>query len=412
MALKAAEIRAFPALDTPYRKTDEKGLYLEVHPKGSKTWYFKYRFAGKEKRMSFGPWPEVSLVEARDLRDKNRRKVRQGIDPLLERKMDKIAAGLATSNSFKAVADDFIEVRLVGSQKAQGTIDKAKWFLEHLEAGIGHRPVSEIQPVELLIILKNIERDGKRETARRTRAFASRVFRHGVALSMCKEDPAALLGDALALPIVKHHAAILEPGKLGELMRSVDDFGGSITVKTAMQLIPHVFTRPCELRFGRWEEINWDESIWLIPGERMKLRRPHSVPLSTQAIALLKELQRHTGWMEYMFTGERSHKKPISENAINAAFRRMGFDQETVTAHGFRATASTFLNESGKWHPDAIERALAHGHSNAVRGVYARGQHWDERVEMAQWWSDYLDTLKTGAEIVPMRRYTQSARPV
>lgn len=175
-------------------------------------------------------------------------------------------------------------------------------------------------------------------------------------------------------------------------------------VKIAMQLLPHVFVRPGELRHAKWDEIDWEVAVWRVPAERTKLRRPHSVPLSSQSIALFKELRRHTGWMDWMFPGERSHKKPMCENAINTALRRMGFDRDTVTAHGFRATASTLLNESGLWHPDAIERALAHGHSDAVRGTYARGQHWEERVKMAQWWSDHLDGLRTHASVAPVRK--------
>ena len=410
MTLKAAEIRAFPALDTVYRKTDEKGLYLEIRPNGSKAWFFKYRAYGKEKRISIGSWPEVSLAEARELRDEARRAVKEGKDPLQQRKKEKIIARLSAGNSFQSVAEDFIEVKFVGNRKAEATTQKARWYLSHLTGPIGGRPIADIEPPELLGVLKKIEKAGKRETAIRTRAFASRVFRHGVAMALCKVDPAALLGDALMSPIVKHRAAILEPSKLGELLRAIDEYGGSVNVKVSLQLLPHVFVRPGELRLAKWSEIDWDEAVWRIPAERTKLRRPHSVPLSVQSLALFQELRRHTGWMDWMFPGERSHLKPMSENAANTALRRMGFDQDTATAHGFRATASTLLNESGKWHPDAIERALAHGHSNAVRGTYARGQHWEERVRMAQWWSDYLDDLKVGTSVVSIHR-KQSQTP-
>lgn len=371
MSLKTAEIAAFRATDRPYRKTDEKGLYLEIRPNGSKRWYFKYRVRGVEKRIGFGPWPEVSLVEARDRRDQARRSIKAGEDPLHDRKMEKMAARLSASNSFQSVAEDFIEVRFVSSGKAEATIEKARWFLSHLTRPIGGRLIAEIEPRELVLALKKIEREGKRETACRTRAFASRVFRHGVAMGFCKTDPAALITDALATPVVKHHAAIVEPRKFGELLRAIDLYGGTPVVKLAMQLLPHLFLRPGELRYGKWEEVDWDEAVWRIPADRTKLRRPHSTPLSRQSVGLLRELQSHTGWFEMMFPGERSHLKPMCENAINLAFRRMGFDHDTVTAHGLRATASTLLNESGKWHFDAIERALAHGHSNAVRGTYA-----------------------------------------
>jgi integrase len=296
----------------------------------------------------------------------------------------------------------------VANGKAESTIGKARWFLSHLTPAIGNRPIAEIEPAELLAALKKIEKRGHRETAVRTRNFASRVFRHGVATARCKSDPAALLSGALASPIVNHHAAIIDPKLLGELLRAIDAFTGGPIVKLAMQLSPHLFLRPGEMRQGRWEEVNWDEAHWTIPADRTKLRRPHTVPLSRQSLALLRELEQHSGGFDLMFIGQRSHLRPMSENAINAAFRRMGFGGDVVTAHGLRSTASTLLNESGKWHADAIERALAHGHSDKVRGIYARGQHWDERVAMAQWWSDYLDKVKIGGEVLPISQQQQA----
>lgn len=400
MALKALEVKAFKAQNKVYRKTDEKGLYLEIRPSGSKLWFLKYRVDGKEKRLGLGPWPELSLADARARRDEARATVQAGGDPLLDRKLGKIERSIGAGNTFKSVADDFIATKLVANGKAETTIAKARWFLSHLEPALGSRPIAEIKPKEVLAALKKIEKRGHRETAGRTRNFASRVFRHGVASDRCESDPAALLSDALASPKVKHHAAILEPKPLGEFLRAIDDFTGGPIVKLAMQLSPHVFLRPGELRQGRWEEIDWEAAIWTVPAERTKLRRDHAVPLSRQSLAILKELKLHSCGFELMFPGQRSHLRPMSENALNAAFRRMGFGSDVVTAHGLRSTASTLLNESGHWHADAIERALAHGHSDAVRGTYARGQHWDERVKMAQWWSDYLDRVKVGGEVV------------
>lgn len=400
MPLKALEIGAFPVRTASYRKADEKGLYLEIFPNGSKLWRYKYRFAGKEKRLALGAFPEVSLAQARQRRDDARRAVMEGVDPLHHRKMEKIAAKVSAATSFQSVAEDFISVKLVANGKAEATIEKARWFLSHLTPQLGSRPIAEIEPAELLEVLKRLEKKGHRETARRTRAFASRVFRHGVATTRCKTDPAALLTDALSAPIVRHHAAILDPVELGVFLRAIEEYAGGPVVKIAMQLSPHVFLRPGELRQGRWAEIDFEGAVWTVPAVRTKLRRPHSVPLSRQAVALLRSLEPHSGGYELMFPGLRSHLRPMSENALNAAFRRMGFGQDAVTAHGLRATASTLLNESGKWHPDAIERALAHGNSDAVRGAYARGQHWDERVAMAQWWSDYLDQLREGGAVI------------
>lgn len=409
MSLKALQIRGFGPKEKTYRKTDSRGLYIEIRPNGSKLWFYKYRVDGREKRLGLGVWPDVSLGDARSKRDDARKVVQGGGDPLQDRKMEKLARRIGSGNSFQQVAEEFIEAKLVADGKADSTIKKARWFLSHLKPKIGARPIADIAPAELLDALKKIEKRGHRETAVRTRSFASRVFRYGVATARCENDPARLLEGALATPIVKHRAAILEPGKLGEFLRAVDGYHGTPVVRLAMQLLPHLFLRPGELRHGKWSEVDWDAASWTIPGERTKLRRPHSVPLSTQVIAMLRELEQHTGGHELMFTGLRDFRTPMSENALNPAYRRMGFDADTVTAHGLRATASTLLNESGKWHADAIERALAHGHSDATRGTYARGQHWDERVEMAQWWSDYLDRLKAGGEVVPMPIRSQAS---
>ncbi|MBX7527753.1 tyrosine-type recombinase/integrase [Qipengyuania vesicularis] len=403
MTLKALSIKNFSPRDKTYRKSDEKGLYLEIRPSGSRLWFLKYRIDGQEKRIGLGSYPDVSLADARKARDEARIKIRTGRDPLQERKMAKIEARIGAGNTFDSVAEDFITTRLEANHKAESTIAKARWFLSHLSLSIGKRPIAEIEPAELLAALKKIEKRGHRETAVRTRNFASRVFRHGVATARCKSDPAHLLSGALATPIVKHHAAIIEPRLLGEFLRAIDGFTGGPIVKLAMQLSPHVFLRPGELRQGRWEEIDWDEKYWTIPADRTKLRRPHAVPLSHQSLEYLRELEQHSGGFGLMFIGQRSHLRPMSENALNAAFRRMGFGSDVVTAHGLRSTASTLLNESGLWHPDAIERALAHGHSDQTRGTYARGQHWEERIAMAQWWSDYLDRVKAGGEIVNFR---------
>jgi len=398
------EIKGFRPTDKLYRKPDGLGMYLEVRPNGSKLWFLKYRIDGKEKRLGLGSYPEVSLADARTARDEARAEIKAGRDPLHDRKMAKIERRVGAGHTFKSVADDFIQTKLVAGRKAQSTIDKARSYLSHLEPDIGNRPIAEIKPAELLASLKKIEKRGHHETANRTRSLASRVFRHGVATARCENDPARLLSGALTPPEVQHRAAITKAAPLGEFLRAVDDYTGGPIVKIAIQLAPHVFLRPGELRQGRWEEIDWEGGVWTVPASRTKLRRPHSVPLSRQAIALLRELEDHSGGFELMFPGQRSHLRPISENTMNGAYRRMGFGSDEVCAHGLRSTASTLLNESGLWHADAIERALAHGHSDAVRGTYARGQHWDERVKMMQWWSDYLDKVKAGGEVIPFDR--------
>ncbi len=400
MALTDVEIRNAKPRDKPYKMGDAGGLFLFVTPAGGKRWRLKFRVAGKERLLTLGSWPQVTLADARRKRDHAKASLAAGNDPAHEKKMATIAAKVGAGNTFQSVAEDFIAVKLEAEGKAPVTIEKARWCLSFLTPSLGKRPIADIKPAELLAVLKKLENKGHRETARRTRALASRIFRHGIANALCEADPAALLDGALATPIVKHRAAILDPVKLGAFLRDIDGYGGGATVKIAMQISPHVFTRPGELRLARWQEVDWDNAIWNVPAERTKMRRAHAVPLSRQSLSLLHQLRLVSGGYELLFPGQRSHLRPISENTLNQAFRRMGWGADEVTAHGLRATASTLLNESGKWHIDAIERALAHGHSDAVRGAYARGQHWAERVEMAQWWGDYLDQLRNGADVV------------
>ncbi|MEA3539711.1 MAG: tyrosine-type recombinase/integrase [Pseudomonadota bacterium] len=404
MSLKDAEIRAFRPIDTPYKRADGGGLYLEVFPNGSKLWRWKFRAAGKEKRLALGAYPAVSLKDARQRRDAERAKLELGVDPAIARKRAKVAAKISAASSFAAVAREYIDFKMTGEGRAEATLFKAGWFLEQLEPAIGSMPVSEVDPQLLLASLKKLESKGRLETAKKCRSFASRVFRYAVATGRAKADPAALLQGALITPKARHYAAILEPGKLGQLLRAIDAYDGTPVTKCALQVAPHVFVRPGELRHAEWAEIDLDEAIWRIPAGRMKARRPHDEPLSRQVIELLCELKKITGSGRYVFPSAYGASRPMSENTINASFRRMGFGKEEVTAHGLRATASTLLNESGKWNPDAIERALAHGESNATRGAYHRGLYWDERVRMAAWWSHYLDQLRAGGKVIPLDR--------
>lgn len=408
MALKDAEIRALKAIDRPVRKADGKGLYVEAFPSGSKLWRLKYRMAGKEKRLALGAYPEVTLSEARKRRDSARRQIDEGIDPSLERKRAKAAALVSAHDSFDPIAREYID-KMEKEGRAEATLKKARWFADLLQPAIGTMPVSEVDPQLLLAALKKLEAKGNYETAKKTRSFASRVFCYAVATGRAKADPAALLKGALISPKARHYAAILDPAKLGELLRAIDDFSGSPITKYALQLAPQVFVRPGELRHAEWNEIDLGEAVWRIPAGKMKARRDHSVPLSRQVIALFRDLRALTGPKGFVFPAFHTTRRPMSENTVNAAFRRMGFDKDEVTAHGLRSTASTLLNECGLWNPDAIERALAHGFSDAVRGAYHRGQHWEERVRMAQWWSDYLDQRREGAEIVNLRSEQESS---
>ncbi|MCA1748625.1 MAG: integrase arm-type DNA-binding domain-containing protein [Sphingomonadales bacterium] len=401
-------MRALQPIDRSLRKADGKGLYIEVMPGGSKLWRQKYRFAGKEKRLALGAYPEVTLAEARQRRDSVRRQIEEGIDPLVARKREKAMAKVSAEDSFERTAAEYID-KMEKEGRAEATLKKARWFADLLRPAIGSMPVSEVDPQLLLAALRKLEAKGNYETAKKTRSFASRVFRYAVATGRAKADPAHMLKGALVTPKARHYAAILEPGKLGELLRAIDDFDGQPVTKFALRIAPHVFVRPGELRHADWSEIDLGEAVWRIPAGRMKARRDHAVPLSRQMAKLFQELRALTGPNGFVFPAFHTKRRPLSENTLNAAFRRMGFGKDEVTAHGFRATASTLLNESGNWNPDAIERALAHGFSDAVRGTYHRGQHWEERVRMAQWWSDYLDQLRTGGAVLSLPKSTPAS---
>ena len=393
MPLSDIAIRAAKPGPKPIKLSDERGLFLLVQPSGGKLWRLKYRIGGKEKKLSLGRYPDVALKEARERCTEARKLIASGIDPSEKKRVERLDAALKAETTFKAVAEEYIE-KSDREGRAAVTIGKARWLLSLLEPALGSRSVDEISPVELLGALKKIEAKGHLETARRMRSFASRVFRYAVATARAKADPAATLRGALVAPKVTHHSAILEAKGVGALLRAIDGYDGQPMTQLALKLAPHVFVRPGELRQAEWEEIDLEAGVWKIAASKMKMRQPHMVPLSRQAIAILQAAQALTGRHRYVFASLYPGKRPMSENTINAALRRLGYSGDEMTAHGFRAMASTLLNESGKWNPDAIERALAHKAADGVRGAYHRGAHWAERVEMAQWWSDYLDQLR------------------
>jgi integrase len=399
MALTDTVIRNAKPKDKPYKLSDDGGLFVLVAVSGSKLWRLKYRYNSKENLLAVGAYPDVSLKSARERRDEAKKLLASGIDPNSDRKRKAVAASVAADNTFKALADEFIAKRESDGLDAV-TIKKSRWILSLLEPKLGKRPVSEIEPYELLAVLKEIEKRGTHETAKRMRAFAARVFRYSIITGRARHNPAADLGEALISPKIKHHAAILEPKAVGALLRAIEDYDGNSTTKLALRLAPHVFVRPGELRHAEWTEIDFDAAVWRIPAEKMKMRQEHVVPLSRQALAIFKEGEGVRGHSKYVFPALRTWLRPMSENTLNAALRRMGYSHDEMTSHGFRSTASTLLNESGKWSPDAIERALAHKDGDNVRAAYHRGTHWAERVQMAQWWSDYLDRLRDGGEVV------------
>ena len=403
MALTDVSVRTAKARPKAYKLSDGGGLFLLVSPSGGKLWRMKYRHLGKEQLLSIGKYPDLGLKEARKARDAARNQIAEGLNPAFEKKREAIAALVGAANTFKAVADEYIEKRIQEGLKTI-TTDKAKWLLAQLEPALGSRPIADIEPFELLAVLKKVEASGRLETARRLLAFSGRIFRYAVATTRARRNIAADLQGALTAPVVKHHAAILDPVGVGALLRAIDGFDGHPTTQWALRLAPHVFVRPGELRMAEWSEIDLEAAVWRIPGSRMKMNREHVVPLSTQAVEILKEAQALTGNRRYVFPSIRTFLRPMSENTLNAALRRMGYGNDDMTSHGFRSTASTLLNESGKWSRDAIERALAHGDADSVRAAYHRGVHWDERVLMAQWWSDYLDQLREGGKVLKFGR--------
>lgn len=392
MALTDTAIRTAKAGETDRKLADEKGLYLLVTASGSKLWRLKYRVGGKEKKLALGAYPEVSLKDARTARDAARRLAQSGGDPAVAKREGRIAKRIESANTFGAIAEEYI-AKLEAEQKADVTIGKTRWLLSKLAPALGTRPIAEITPHELLAVLRVSEKAGHRETARRLRSFASRVFRYAVATARASVDPAQPLAGALVSPVAKHHAAITDAMAFGALLRSIESYAGHPVTKHALRFSAHVFQRPGEIRQAEWSEIDLDGAVWTIPAARMKQRQPHRVPLSQQALAILRDAQALSGNGRFVFPKLGSPLKPMCENAINGALRRMGYGADTMTAHGFRSTASSLLNESGKWNPDAIERSLAHADANQVRAAYHRGAYWPERVEMAQWWSDHIDAL-------------------
>lgn len=397
MALTDTAIKKAKPREKPYKVADSLGLYLLVNPGGSKLWRVKYRINSVERKLVLGSYPDVTLAAARAARDAARSHVAQDVDPNVVKRQAKIEARIRLGNTFATVAEELIAKREQEGVSPR-TIEKYEWLLKLLGPEFGKRPVAEITPAELLHELKYHERRGRLETVKRMRSFASRVFRYAAATARANSDPAHMLHGALIQPRAKHFAAITDPFEFGGLLRAIESYEGDPAVMCALKLTPLLFQRPGELRHMEWSEVDFEKAIWVLPANKMKMRQPHAVPLSKQALAILQRVYGLTGNGKYVFPSVRSRARPISENTVTAALRRMGFSGDKMTAHGFRTSASSLLNESGKWNPDAIERALAHMVAGEVRRIYNQSSYWPERVEMAQWWSDYLDELRKGAE--------------
>lgn len=383
--------------------SDGGGLQLWVQPGGSRQWRLAYKFDGKQKVLAIGPYPIVSLAEARDARDEAKRLLFEGVDPNEKKKEAQNAP-----DTFREIAAEYVQkIRREG--RAERTLSKVNWLLGMANDTFGDLDIREINAPKILEALRLVEARGHYESARRMRSTVGSVFRYAMATARADVDPTIALRDALIRPQRKSRAAIIEPEAVGGLLRAVDGFDGQLTTRAALQLMALLFPRPGELRFAEWPEFDFEKAVWTIPASRMKMRRPHKSPLSRQAIAILTELRNMNGGARFVFPGLRSSERPMSDSAMNAALRRMGYAKDEMTPHGFRATAATLLNESGKWHPDAVERQLAHVDENEIRRAYTRGEYWDERALMMQWWADYLDELK--APKPDERRKSASSSP-
>lgn len=370
--------------------SDGGGLQLWVQPTGSRLWRLAYRFGGKQKLLALGSYPTMSLSDARDARDEAKRLLTEGIDPMFEKRARKAADKEST---FRLIAIEFME-KMKREGRADATVIRTKRLLEGAYPLLGDMTMRRISSSMILEVLRHIEERGLHETARRLRSTIGAVFRYAISTARADSDPTVPLRGALISPTVTPRAAITDPKAFGGLLRAIDSFEGYPAIRAALQLSALLFPRPGELRAAEWLEFNLDKAVWDIPAARMKMRRPHRVPLPEQAVSILRRHRDMTARGIYLFPSVRSTERPISDGTLGATLQRLGYGRDEVTPHGFRATASSLLNESGKWHPDAIERQLAHIENDDVRRAYARAEHWDERVQMMQWWADYLDDLK------------------
>jgi integrase len=390
MALSDTAIKNAKLQEKQYKIFDEKGLYVLVNSSG-KYFRFDFRFNRKRKTLALGVYPDVTLKQAREKRDDARSKVANGIDPTLIKKIEKKTSNELKSNSFEFVAREWFTKKMPTWERSH-----SKTIIRRLEANIfpwlGNCPVSEIKPSEILECLRRIEERNAIETAHRVHQITGQIFRYAVATGRCERDPSGDLKGAIPPTKPSHMATITDPEQIGALIRAISGYKGYITTKCALMMAPLVFVRPGELRHAEWNEINFEQAEWKIPAQKMKIKTPHIVPLSTQALRILADLRPLTGRGKYIFPSLRSSERPMSSNTVLAALRRMGYQKDEMSGHGFRAMASTILHEKG-WRDDCIERQLAHAERNKVEAAYNYAQHLSERKKMMQFWSDYLDEI-------------------
>ncbi len=401
MSLTNTAIRNAKAGKKTLKLFDERGLYLEVSPAGGKWWRLKYRFGGREKRLSLGIYPDVALKDARDRRDESRKLLAGGIDPSAYRKANKNAQSDRNTNSFELTTREWFAKYSPTWAPNHGT-RLIRLFERDIFPWLGAKPISEIAAPDLLAVLRRKEARGALDTSHRALGNCGQVFRYAVATGRCQRDPSSDLRGALPPVRGKHFAATTEPEQFAKILRAMDGYEGMLAVRCALRLAPLLFVRPGELRSAEWKDIDLDTAQWCYTASKTKT--PHIVPLAHQAVTILRELQPLTGVGRFVFPGARSSKRHMSDNAILAAMRRMGIDKTEMSGHGFRAVARTILDEVLSVRPDYIEQQLAHAVRDPNGRAYNRTAHLPERRKMMQQWADYLDKLKAGAKIIPINK--------
>ena len=401
MSLTEVKIRNAKGRAAPYKLADGGALYLLVRADGARYWRMDYRWQGKRRTLALGVYPVVTLSEARTARDLAKKQLASGVDLSAQRRRDKIASKVASANTFRLVAEEWM-AKLKREGRAAATLNKIRWLLGLACPIIGEEPISTITAPTLLNVLQRVETRGHYETARRVRSTCGQVFRYAIATGRAERDPSADLRGALTAPKVKHRSAITDAIGIGAMLRAIDGYDGHPVTLAALRLAPLVFVRPGELRHAEWSEIDFEQAEWRIPAAKMKMRQPHRVPLSRQALGILLDLLPMSGTGRFVFPSIRSSVRPMSENTLNAALRRLGYSKDEATTHGFRSMAAVRLNEMGRWNADAIERQLAHQEPNAVRRAYTHAaEYWPERREMMQVWADQLEAWRDGAKVIP-----------
>ena len=398
MSLTNIAITKAKQADKPYKLSDGGGLYLQINTTGTKCWRFKYRFAGKEKVLSLGVYPHLSLLEARERRDLAKKNLANEIDPSALKQTKKYEAEQAATNTFEAVAREWHDKNKI-KWVAKNAARNLSILERHLFPFIGKTSISSVKASELLTAIRKIEARGNAETAHRVLQICGQIFRYAIATDRAQADLSLVLKGALSPVKVKHHASITDPNLIGAFLRDIYSYQGAYLTQQALKLAPLVFVRPGELRHAEWSEIDFDKAEWRIAGPKMKMKVTHIVPLSNQALQIFKEIHEHTGHLQYVFTSVTSTKRPMSENTVNMALRRLDYEKSDMTGHGFRSMASTILHEQG-WLHDAIERQLAHADRNKVSAAYNYAEHLPKRTVMMQEWANYLDALRVGAEVI------------